>query len=122
MTHLVTIVASACAWPLLQLAVFWLRFNSLPPGGPAESLVFAPMGLAAGLVAAVLLHRSASRRQRRLVLAGYLAATPFAFLGSLLGGLVLVGATGPLVFGAGPLSAGCVVGFLVGRDHPAAAA
>ncbi len=73
------------------------------------------MGLVAGVVAAALLHLSESQQQRRLVLTGYLLASPFAILGSLLGGLVFTGWLGALVFGALPLAVGCLLGFLVGR-------
>jgi len=118
----VALVSSTSAWPALELAVFWLRFHRLPPGGAAESLVFVPMGLAAGAVAALLLGRARSDRQRRFVIGGYLAASPFAFLGALVGGLVLPGAWGPLVAGGIPLAVGSLVGFAVGRPRDGATA
>jgi hypothetical protein len=117
---LVVLVSSTVAWPALELAVFWLRFHHLPPGGAAASLVFAPMGLAAGGVAALLLSRADSERQRRFVIGGYLAASPFAFLGALLGGLVLPSVWGPLVAGGIPLAVGSLVGFAIGRPRSGA--
>jgi len=117
MRSFVIITASTLGWPALELIVFWLRFRDFPPNGPAEALVFAPMGLAAGVVAAILLSRAATARHRRLVLWGYLIASPIAFLGALLGGLVLPGAWGPLMAGAIPLSLGCLIGFAVGRPR-----
>ena len=121
MEPLVVIASSTVGWPALELAVFWVRFRHLPPNGPADALVFAPMGLVAGLVAALLMSRASSSCQRQFVLWGYAAASPFALLGGLLGGLVLAGIWGPLVFGAGPLAIGCVVGFALARTHDAGA-
>lgn len=115
MTLIAVIAASTVGWPILQLAVFWLRFQRFPPGGPVESLVFAPLGFLSGAVAAVLLARSSSPRQRRFVGWGYLAATPIAVVTSLLGGLVLPGVWGPLAFGTIPLALGCLIGFAAGR-------
>jgi hypothetical protein len=112
-------IASTLGWPALELAVFLLRFGHLPPNGLSEALVFAPMGLAAGLVAAILLNRSTTRGQRRAVLVGYLVASPFAFLGALLGGLVIPGFWGPIVTGAIPLALGCLTGFVLGRPRGA---
>lgn len=105
-------------WPMIHLVVFWLRFNRLPTGGLAESIVFLPMSLATATVAVWLWSRTASQRNRRFVAVGYLLASPIAFLGSLLGGLLLPSIWGPLVFGAIPLVAGCYIGFAVGRPRP----
>ncbi len=113
----VVVISSTLGWPALELAVFWLRFHHLPSNGAVEALVFAPMGLVAGLVAAVLMNRASTSRQRRFVLWGYLAASPFALVGALLGGLVLPGVWGPLVSGAMPLAVGCLLGFAVGRSR-----
>jgi len=110
------VAASTLAWPAAQLAVFWLRFDRLPPGGPVEALVFAPMGCVAGVAAAVLIARSSTERQRRSVAWGYLAASPFAMVGAILGGLVLPGVWGPLLVGGALLGAGCLIGFLAGRS------
>ena len=109
------VVASTLAWPVLQLTVLWLRFRELQPNGPVEALVFAPMGFAAGLFAAILMNRASSKRQRRFVVSGYLVASPIAFIASLVSGLTLPGAWGPLVFGGTPLILGCAIGFAAGR-------
>jgi len=107
------LLSSTLAWPTIQLAVFLLRFKKLPPGGWRDALVFAPMGFAAGLVAAVLYALADSRDGRRAVIVGYVVAAPFAFVGSLLGGLFLPGIWGPLLLGAVPLIAGSLIGFVV---------
>jgi len=109
------VICLTLAWPAVQLGIFWLRFRRLPPDGAAESLVFVPMALVAAVVVVWLWGIAASPRQKRLVAAGYAIATPFALLGSLLGGLVLAGAWGPLVFGGIPLVAGSCIGFALGR-------
>ena len=117
MARLVAVVCLTVAWPLIQLIVAAVRFGGLPSGGPAWFLVFAPMGFVAGCVAVWLWTRAATRRGRRFVAVGYLIASPVALLGSLLGGLVLPSVWGPLVYGAIPLVAGCVIGFFVGRPR-----
>ena len=117
MASVALIVTSTLGWPALELAVFWLRFRQFPPNGPAEALVFAPMGLAAGLVAAILVGRATTSGQRRAVLWGYLIASPFAFVGALLGGLALSGIWGPIITGAIPLALGCLAGFVIGRPR-----
>jgi hypothetical protein len=114
---ILVIALSTLGWPVLELTVFWLRFRHFPPNGPAEALVFLPMGLVAGVVCAILMIRASTTRQRRFVGWGYLAAGPFALVGALLGGLVLPGYWGPLVVGAAPLCLGCAVGFAVGRSN-----
>jgi hypothetical protein len=113
LTRVLAVVASTFGWPAVQLAVFWLRFHRLPPGGVSDGLVFLPMGLVSGLAMAALWSRASSPRRIRFVGYGYLVATPVAFLGSLLGGLVLPGVWGPLVFGALPLIVGCGIGFVL---------
>lgn len=119
-TSAAVVVASTVGWPAIQLAVFWLRFDRLPPEGAAEGLVFAPMGFVAGLAAAILLARASSPNQKRQVGLGYLAASPIAFVGSLISGLGLAGIWGPLVFGAVPLAVGCMIGFASGRSEATA--
>jgi hypothetical protein len=120
MSQVALVVISTVGWPAAQLALFGLRFQRMPPGGVSDALVFAPMGLVAGIVGAALMRAATSARQRRAVVWGYGAACPFALVGSLLGGLVLPGLWGPLIAGAIPLSIGCLVGFAVGRRRPPA--
>ena len=115
-------ICLALAWPAAQLAVFWLRFGHMPPGGPGESLVFLPMGVVAAVAVVWLWSRADSRRQRRYVAAGYLLAIPVAFSGALVGGLVLPWFLAPLVFGGLPLVFGSYAGFVMGRTQSAAPA
>jgi hypothetical protein len=115
--RIAAVIVLTLFWPAAQLLVFLLRFGQPPPGGPAESLVFVPMGLVTGITAVLLWERASSSPRRRLVVVGYVAATPFAFIGSLVGGLVLPGVWGPLVFGGAPLIAGCYIGYATGRPR-----
>ena len=122
MIWIVATLSAGFGWPVLELLVFWLRFHEIPPGGAAAALVFAPMGLASGLVLAAFLVRSASGRQRAFVIVGYAFASPFTFLAALVSGLLLPNAWGPLLFGAPLLAAGSWLGFLLGgRRHAATA-
>jgi hypothetical protein len=118
--RVLAVAALTIVWPVAQLAVFLARFGHLPPGGPAEALVFVPMGLVSGVAAVWLWHRAGTARRRRSVAIGYAVAVPFAFVGSLLGGLVIAGAWGALVFGALPLVAGCLAGYVAGGRKPGA--
>jgi hypothetical protein len=111
------VVCLTLVWPVAQLAVFWLRFGHLPPGGPGEGLVFLPMALVAAVVTVWLWSRSVGRRQQHCVAAGYLLAIPVALYGALLGGLALPWFLGPLVFGGVPLVCGAYAGFVMGRTR-----
>lgn len=122
MSRILVVVLSTLVWPAVQLALFWLRFQRMPPGGASEAFIFVPMGLAAGIVAFLLMGAAATMRQRRAVVWGYLAACPFALAGSLLAGLVLPGVWGPLLVGGVALSTGCLVGFVIGRQREAGTA
>jgi hypothetical protein len=110
-----TILLLTALWPAIHLLVFLVRFDRLPPGRVTGAWVFAPMGLAAALFGLSFWKQSSSRRQRRLIAIGYVLAMPLGFIGSLIGGLFLPGAFGPLAFGFMPLALGCAMGFLLGR-------
>jgi uncharacterized membrane protein len=116
LARLASLVALTLAWPVLHLVVFWVRFGHLPRGGASEALVFVPMGLVAAVGVVLLWTRATTRRQKTRLVCGYLAATPIAFLGSLLGGLVLPGVLGAILYGAGPLLVGSWIGYCIGRE------
>ena len=109
-------IALSLLWPALHLMLFLFRFQRLPPSGLAESLVFLPMGMVSALVLLVLRARARSLRQRRRVTMGYLLASPLAFAGSLLAGLILPPLAGTLAFGTGLLVAGMLLGFVSARQ------
>lgn len=116
MFRVIAVICLTLAWPAIQLLVFGLRFQRFPPGGPAESLVFVPMGLLTAVFTVWLWTRTDSQRQRRFVAAGYLIAAPVALLGSLTAGLALP-IWGTLIFGGVPLLLGSYIGFAVGRPQ-----
>ncbi len=93
------LVALALAWPLLHL------------------VVFLPMGIVASLGLGLLLVVAHDARGRSAILRGYLLASPVAFVGSLVGGLILPPLAGTIIFGAGPLLLGAALGSLVSRRH-----
>ena len=113
--------ASTVGWPALHTLVFLLRFGSLTVEDSAvssnmavASLVFAPMGPIAGVIAAGFWLFSPMGR-RRAVWWGYLAAVPVAFVGSMISGLLFSGVVGPILYGVPPLALGAFVGFLSSR-------
>jgi len=112
-------IALTALWPGLHLLVFLFRFERLAPGGFSDVLVFVPMGMIAALVLLLLWGRAGSRPQKRRVALGYLLASPVAFIGSLLGGLMMPPLPGTLLFGAGPLVAGMLIGYAWARNRPA---
>jgi len=82
--------------------------------GFVDALVFLPMGAISGGVLIYLLEKSSSKRQKQFSVAGYILATPIAFVGSLGGGLILPALVGVSLFGGLPLVLGAVLGRLAG--------
>ena len=111
------LVALALAWPILHLVLFLLRFQRLPEGGIGGALVFLPMGVVASLGLGFLLLGAHDARGRNAIFRGYLLASPVAFVGSLVGGLMLPPLAGTILLGAGPLLLGAAFGSLIGRRH-----
>jgi hypothetical protein len=107
------ILASTVLWPAIHIVVFMLRFpqNPVPYG---ELLGFVLVCLIPGVLVAKWLQESKSRIQRIGVLLGYVVASPFAFLGSLGGGLFLTPWLGATIFGGIPLLLGSALGFWLG--------
>lgn len=111
------LVALALTWPILHLALFLLRFQRLPEGGIGSALVFLPMGVVASLGLGLLLLGAHDARGSNAIFRGYLLACPAAFVGSLVGGLMLPPLAGTILCGAGPLLLGAALGSLRGRRH-----
>lgn len=115
-SNLIWLGVLAFAWPFIHLTVFYFRFGQqLPADGVGGSLVFLPMGLLSGALLLFLLNRSITTRQRRFTIGGYLAAAPFAFVGSLLSGLATNPYLGVALFGGGPLALGAWLGYHLSR-------
>ena len=85
------------AWPLMHVLVFLLRFGSMPT---ESSLVF-------------LVKKAESRKRKRRTVIGYLLASPFAYIGSLFGGLMSPQLAGVFIFGTVPLVLGTALGYKV---------
>jgi len=100
------------AWPLVHVIIFLLRFGRMPTD---SSLIFLPMGIVSAVVLVFLVKKAESRKRKRSTVVGYLLASPFAFIGSLTGGLMLPPLPGTLIFGALPLVLGTSLGYKVGR-------
>lgn len=106
------IIPLAFAWPLLHFAIFVLRFGRTPTD---SVLVFLPMGVVSAFALAFMLNRSKSGRRKKWTVFGYLLAVPFAFLGSLMSGLVLPPIIGTIIYGASPLVLGTWLGYRLSR-------
>ena len=100
-------------WPVLHFFVFYIRFGDMP-GSVMDFLIFLPMSLATGAAFLVFWVRVPSLPQKTSLFLGYLLSIPFAYIGSLLGGLVNQPIIGTLLWGAGPLVIGMLIGVLVG--------
>lgn len=95
-------------WPLLQIVVFYVRFQRMPP---EPGFVFLPLGILSALLF-LFLWEDAWQRQRVGLVIGYLLATPVALVSSLMGGLLST-TWGPTVFGAIPLMVGIGLGYVI---------
>ena len=102
------------AWPAVQLAVFGARFGRMDSGRLFESAIFVPMGLASAVALVWLYRRARGAAGRAGAIAGYLLAMPVAFIGGLLGGLIVHPLAGTLLLGALPLVAGAALGSAIG--------
>lgn len=104
----------ALAWPLSQNMIYTARFGQLSIDALGSSMIFVPMGLISALMLVYLLDRAQTINQRVCTIFGYLLASPFAYFGSLLSGLILAPMMGTLVYGAAALVIGAVIGYVVG--------
>ena len=100
-------------WPLLQVVVFFIRFGDWP-GMVSYALVFLPMSLITGTIFLVLWTRVSRPAMKIGLFLGYLFSSPIALIGSLLSGLVYHPIIGTILWGAGPLVMGMLIGLLVG--------
>ena len=109
------VVIIALGWPFVHLAVAYARSGRLPPGGIPDAFVFFPMGAISACVLTFFLWRAKSHKRRTSTALGYLFASPCAFVGSLMSGLMVTQPTGTLIYGAVPLVIGTVIGYAIGR-------
>ena len=104
----------AFAWPLTQILIYLVRFGEISGSVVGSSLAFLPMGLASAAILVLLFERSTNIYQKACTVFGYVLASPFALMGSLLGGLVAAQVLGTLIYGTVPLMIGTVIGYVVG--------
>lgn len=100
-------------WAVVHTGVFVLRFSNLPPLW--EILYFIPMGILSGGFLIFLTQKAQNRQTRVSTIVGYLVACPFAFLGSLGGGLIIHPLIGVTLMGAIPLILGSLAGYALGK-------
>jgi hypothetical protein len=98
---------------LLHGARYIVLVNELPS---PQWFMFLPMGVPAACILGWLRLTSSGRFHAAIT--GYLVALPIAMLGSLLSGLVHIGAGYVTLYGAPPLVIGVIVGALAGWHIP----
>jgi len=76
------------------------------------------MSVVSAVVLIILWTRGTTRRGKVGLALGYLVASPMAFIGSLLGGLMLPPLVGTLLYGAAPLVGGMLLGYALAKDKP----
>ena len=110
------ILISGFIWPSIHYLIGVMRFGAANPSTSflQALLDFGLFGLVAGWIYYFFRDRAFSDRQKSLSAWGYLAAAPFAFLGSLAGGLFLPPIIGTVVMGGIPLLIGSWLGSIVG--------
>lgn len=112
--------AVAIFFPLLQVLIFYLRFQTLNPEASfAEYLAFFISGLLIGLAFIYLLRRSDSVTARRGTVIGFLVGIPIALFGMIVGGLT--GAFGAVLFSISPtifvIGLGHMIGLIKGKKQ-----
>jgi hypothetical protein len=107
------IIPLTLLWPVLHLFVFYVRFGDMPDN-VIGFLIFLPMSLSTGIIFLTLWGQVSNLPQKTGLFLGYLLSSPIAFIGSLLSGLVYPPIIGTLLWGAGPLVVGMLIGILIG--------
>jgi hypothetical protein len=99
---------------ILQVVIYFLRFNSLnPEATPSDYLFFFIGGTLIGLGLIYFLRRSENKATYRASLIGFVIGIPFALFGMLLGGLA--GPLGSILLGMSPGIFMTVIGYFLGR-------
>ena len=108
------IVAVGVLFVVLQVLLYFFRFNSLNPDAPASDYLFFFIGgVIIGLGLIYLLRRSENKATYRGTLIGFVIGIPFALFGMLLGGLV--GPLGSILFSMSPGIFMTTVGYFLGH-------
>ena len=102
------VLALSLMFPLVNLAIYTLRFQAPQGRLYLESLLFAPIGLIGGLIFFHAYDKAGTRVHKNAIVVGFLLAMPLAVLGGLMGGLLGIVAT--IAFGTLPLALGVLLG------------
>jgi hypothetical protein len=99
---------------VLQIAVYFLRFNNInPEASAADYLFFFIGGTLIGLGLIYFLRRSENKATSNATLIGFVLGIPFALFGMLLGGLA--GPFGSIFLSMSPGIFMIAVGYFLGR-------
>lgn len=107
-------LAIGILFPVLQVVIFFLRFQNFNTGASfSDYLFFFVAGALIGLALIYLLRRSDTRGTYNATIIGFLFGIPLAVIGMLLGGLM--GSFGILLFGISPTIFVTIIGHVIGR-------
>ncbi len=106
-------LAIGALFPVLQLAIFLLRFNRWNTDSPAiEYLFFYISGTVIGLGLIYFLRRSENKGVQRATIIGFVIGIPFALFGMVMGGLG--GPLGAILLGMSPGVFMTALGYFLG--------
>jgi hypothetical protein len=107
-------IAVGLFFPILQIIIFFLRFQRLNPEASfSDYLFFFVAGLIIGLALIYFLRRSETRKNYNATIAGFVISIPFALIGMLLGGLM--GGFGIILFSISPAIFVIGIAYFIGR-------
>lgn len=99
---------------VLQIVIFFLRFNNLNPDASiVDYLFFFIGGTLIGLGLIYFLRRGENKGTRQATIIGFIIGIPFAVFGMLLGGLA--GPFGVIFLGMSPAVFTTAAGYFLGR-------
>ena len=101
-------------WPTLHVIIFFLRFGDITLSILSEIGYFIPYSVLAALLFMYYVKKI-DKGKTRYLLMGYFIASPFAFFGSLAGGLIFDPVIGVTLFGFIPLAIGMSLAYLIIR-------
>ena len=113
------LIGLSLLWPAIHSMVFLARFGRLSGDTIVDSAVFIPMGLVAAIAFLLIQSSVTAARQKKALVAGYAAAIPIAYVGSLIGGIVTSAVGGSVALGSGPLLIGMLTGVWLARPKEA---
>ncbi len=110
------IIPLGLVWPLIYFINFLYHRGRLAPDLFKDIVLLIPMSLVAGVLLLLLWGAARTRGQKAGIILGYVLASPVAFVGSLVTGLVIPRkwlALGIVLYGGVPLLIGMFVCFFV---------